>query len=536
MTIISDDSRTNATGISKAEWLAVGLIVIGALLLRLLYVNQPMRNDESYSFLYFVLPSLRTAVSDYSVPNNHILHTVLVWISTRLFGASPQAIRLPAIVSGVLLVPTIWIACRALAGRTAALFAVAAAAALPALILYSTNSRGYMLICLATMLLVLIGDRLLDQESPALWLAMIVIGALGMWVAPVMLYPLGAVSLWLLAEHARSGGVRSAVRFAPRIGTVAAAVLALTLALYFPVIRHDGVGALTQNRFVKAESWPEMASQVGVLAHELRELLALGLSRPGLMLAALVAVIGIVAPGPKRDRRAVLVLAVICWTVTLILITRRPPPPRVLLFLAPLWCVYFGAGVSWILASLGAIRLPVHAVAATALCALAGVQVVRSRAVLISEETDWIGLRDARAIAALVASSADDRVIVNRSTSPPLDYYLFYLTGHRLADFASAQRKGRVLLVLDDRHGQTLQRVIPKHREVSWADLGPPALLEQFAGASVYAFSPNGAGTSGSPAHGDELRPTAAPRLTLTIPPVRPRPSGLQPTSPRTGR
>jgi len=208
------------------------------------------------------------------------------------------------------------------------------------------------------------------------------------------------------------------------------------------------------------------------------------------LLAGLIALFGVVAPDAKRQRRVTLLLATLCWTCALILVTRRPPPPRVLLYLAPLWCLYFGAGLAWLVSRAGVARVPAQAAMAVLLGALLGFQVVRSRAVPESEETDWIGMRDARDVAVLVSSGADDRVVVNRSTSPPLDYYLFYLTGHRLSEFAAEQRHGRVLLVLDDRHGQTLQRAVPKHREIAWTALGPPTLLRQFPGASVYAFSP----------------------------------------------
>jgi hypothetical protein len=488
-------SSDDATGVSRAEWIALAILVASALALRLRYLGQPMRNDEAYSYLYFALPSLRTAVSDYTVPNNHVFHTVLVWAATRLFGNSPEVIRLPALIAGVLCVPATWMVARALAGpdapgRGAGLLAAAAVAVLPALLLYSTNARAYMLICLATLLLVWIGERLLQAESLALWAAVIVVGALGMWAAPVMLYPLGAVSLWLMLEHARTDGARGALRFVPRIAAAAAAVLALAALLYLPVLLRSGPAVLTGNRFVEPLTWSGLVAQRAPFARALRELLGLGLSRLELLGALLVALLGVLAPAEGRARRATLAIATAAWCGVLILATRRPPPARVLLFLAPLWCVYVGIGLSWLVSRIRVPRAPVHALGAVLLFALLAVQAVRSRAVLESEETDWIGMRDARALAALIASGrAGDRIVINRSSSPPLDYYLYRLTGRRLADFANAERRTRVLLVLDDRHGQTLQRVMPLHREVEWTSLGPPTLLRRFPGASVYAFA-----------------------------------------------
>ena len=149
-----------------------------------------------------------------------------------------------------------------------------------------------------------------------------------------------------------------------------------------------------------------------------------------------------------------------------------------------------GAGLAWVAERVHVRPLPAQAAAALMVLALLGVQLVRSRAVLESEETDWIGMRDARDIAALiVASPPADRVVINRSIGPPLDYYLYHLTGKRLATFMDARHGGRVLLVLDERHGQSMQRVLPMHSEIAWNALGPPELVKRFPGASVYAFS-----------------------------------------------
>lgn len=486
----ASDASSEDEHASSADWAALAVIVAGAVVLRLIYLGQPMRYDEAYSYLYFALPSLRTAVSDYSVPNNHIFHTVLVWATTRLFGSSPQAVRIPALIAGVLTVPAAWLAGRRLAGRGAGLFAAAASAALPSLILYSTNARAYMLHCLAMLLLIWLGDRLLEAESPRRWATFVVVGALGMWAAPIMLYPLGVVGLWLVAEHARTQGFRGAVRFLPRISAVMAVIAVLTVLLYLPVILRGDGRLLLQNRFVKPVALTDLPGQIADFARGVRELIALGLSRVEVVVALLVALVGVGAPGRRRMRRVTLAAATAGWCCALILVTRRLPPPRVLLFLAPLWCLFVGVGLSWIAARLNAKRATAQAVGALLVMALLAAQVVRSRAVLLSEETDWIGMRDARDVASLlVAGPSDDRVVINPSSGPPLDYYLFHLTGKRLAAFADTLHRGRVLLVLDERHGQTLQRVQPVHPEIPWGILGRPALVRRFPGASVYAFS-----------------------------------------------
>ena len=483
--------QSDALRAARTDWIALASVAAGAIALRLLYLGQPMRYDEASSYLYFALPSLRTAVSDYSVPNNHVFHTVLMWVSTRFFGNSVEAIRLPVFVAGILSVPATWLAARSLAGRGAGIFAAAMVAVLPSLILYSTNARAYMLVCLATVLLVWIGNRLLDAETPGLWISVVVIGALEMWAAPVMLYPLGAISLWLAIERARTGGARGTLQFLPRLVAATLAIALLTVLLYLPVIRHGEGRLLLQNRFVTPVAMTDVGEQLKAFLSSVRELLGLGLSRLEFTIAMLVAIVGVAAPGELRMRRVTLAASTLFWCCALILLTRRLPPPRVLLFLAMLACLYIGIGLSWLATLLRVQRVSLQAAGAILMLALLTMQVVRSRAVLESEETDWIGMRDARGIAELILGAPNaDRVVINRSSAPPLDYYLFYLSGRRLDAFTSAQHRGPLLAVLDERHGQTLQSIRPVHRDIPWDSFGQPTLVKRYPGASVYALAP----------------------------------------------
>src|SRR5215203_4846783 len=131
------------------ERLTAAVLLAGALLIRLLYMRQPIRHDEAYTYLYFASQPLGSALSDYTVPNNHLFHTLLVKAVTSVLGGSLPAIRLPAFVAGLLVVPAVYLLTRRSSGdRAAALIAMAAAAVWPELVHYSTNARGYSFIAL----------------------------------------------------------------------------------------------------------------------------------------------------------------------------------------------------------------------------------------------------------------------------------------------------------------------------------------------------------------------------------------------------
>ncbi|HSL72294.1 MAG TPA: glycosyltransferase family 39 protein, partial [Longimicrobiales bacterium] len=95
------------------------------------------------------------ALSDYSVPNNHLLSTALIRVSYLAFGAEPWVLRLPAMMAGILTIPVSYFAARALFGRSSALLCAALVATVPQLVLYSAAARGYALIVLFTFALVL---------------------------------------------------------------------------------------------------------------------------------------------------------------------------------------------------------------------------------------------------------------------------------------------------------------------------------------------------------------------------------------------
>ena len=74
---------------------------------------QSMTMDEVDTYFWYV------STSDVWRPfsNNHVLNSLLMWISTRAFGASSFAIRMPALLGAVLFVGTCYVLCRTITDR-----------------------------------------------------------------------------------------------------------------------------------------------------------------------------------------------------------------------------------------------------------------------------------------------------------------------------------------------------------------------------------------------------------------------------------
>jgi hypothetical protein len=471
----------------------VALVLI-AIALRLAHINQPMRGDEAWTYMRFALQTLPGLLSDYSIPNNHILHTLLVKLSTTVFGDAEWTIRLPTFVAGVLLVPATYAAARVLADRNAALFAAALVAVLPGLVLYSTNARGYSMICLAFVVLIILANALADVDSIAHWIGFAIVLALGAYTIPVMLYPAGAVSLWLPMERARRHGIVGLRGLVPRMTTALLLAGSLTLLAYAPVLLRSGTELLVGNPYVTPHTWSRIALDVRWILGVMREVLALGISRNLLLMMTVLGTLPLFVKRAERGRLVTLLIAFAVWTVIVVAMTHRPPPARAWLFLVPFAALYVGAGlaqaVRW-LASAAPLPLDRLSAAVALTIALAiGTKSVIRRDVLDSPENGT--LIDGQAIAQwfLTEDAGDDRLVCYAFSEPVIDYYLHRLQGKRLSDVAASGRAGRVFAIANNVRRETVATVKFARRDVNWDDLTEPVLRRQFLRATVYESSP----------------------------------------------
>jgi len=237
--------------------LGLGFIMLLAISARLLLLEQPFRYDESYTFIAFAMRPLRAAISDYHLPNNHVFHTALVHISYRLFGPQPWAVRLPALIAGVLLIPATYLASASLYKlRVIALLGAALVASSWALIDSSTNARGYTMLALFWLLSLALAAYLRQHVNLAGWGILALLIALGFYTIPIMLYPFGILMVWLslswLFQDITPKYGKSFPLYLFAIGLVAAA---LTLLLYLPVLRVSGLSAITANQYVRSPGW-----------------------------------------------------------------------------------------------------------------------------------------------------------------------------------------------------------------------------------------------------------------------------------------
>ncbi|MCP4835576.1 MAG: glycosyltransferase [Phycisphaera sp.] len=184
------------------------------LLLGILRTEVPMRTDEAATVMSHGLTNPLVIMGNYQTPNNHMLHSILVWTSIQCFGTEPWAVRLPAMLFCLACVPLIAAAAARLRGDLAGLLAAAMFVCLPSTLELGTNARGYPIV-VACMLAMIAMLPMLARNRPGAGLGFAVAGAVGLMTVPIMAYPLGLLYSGLFIGRWRSGGFGEAMRCVP---------------------------------------------------------------------------------------------------------------------------------------------------------------------------------------------------------------------------------------------------------------------------------------------------------------------------------
>src|SRR5690606_3531483 len=107
--------------------------------------------DEAQTVYVYVTKSIPSIFADYSAPNNHIFHSVLVHLVFHYLGESPIFVRLPSFIAGILIIPMSFVIGSRFYNKPTGLISASLVATIPILIDFSVNARGYTFIALITL-------------------------------------------------------------------------------------------------------------------------------------------------------------------------------------------------------------------------------------------------------------------------------------------------------------------------------------------------------------------------------------------------
>jgi uncharacterized membrane protein len=475
---------------NESRWhqLALGLCIIVGVFLRLQYLYQPIRTDEALTYMQFASKPLYLALSDYAAPNNHLLHTLLVHLSTRLFGSVEWAIRLPALIAGILVIPSTYIAIRALYNKHAALLAAALIAASSVMIEYSTNARGYTLQTVLFLLCLTLGQHLIRSPNRAAWGLFSFGAALGFYTIPTFLYAYGALMLWLLANIALSNTGENRSQQVKRLILSGIATIVLTMLAFAPAVLVSGFGAITGNIYVEPQPLSVFLQQLPASLAETWAKWHTDMPVWFTFILVLGVLVGLVQHRQNAQHAVPFVLAVLVWCIPLLLIQRVIPFTRVWLYFLPVYIGMAGAGL---------LALPLKAeiqkriltlipLIASSLVLWLGLLVAQSQSPYWSTETGTF--RDAEIVTQYLRDELplqpDDKVLYVHPSGESLMYYFGRYDvplDHLERDYIEHRQ---FIVVLNTEYPQTLESVFG-HSGIQFGAYRF-TLLKQFPLAEVY--------------------------------------------------
>ena len=201
--------------------LALGLRLPG-------HLNDGLWFDEIWTLVDFGRRSFFDVFTQFGSDNNHPLYTQLSWASLRAFGESAWALRLPAVVFGVLSVGALWLVARRVVEPTVAVTTTLLLAMSYHHVWFSQNARGYTGLLFFTLISTYWLLRALADEHPRAWIYHGIFLALATYVhltgVFIAIGHFGVATLTLLRADAT---VRA--RWTPIAGLALATVLSVAL-------------------------------------------------------------------------------------------------------------------------------------------------------------------------------------------------------------------------------------------------------------------------------------------------------------------
>ena len=332
---------------SAPEWsliLLAGIVLCGAFL-RILLLDRPLLHDEAYTMFIWGRSDLQYAVSDYHLPNNHLLNTFFVNLIYHLGARAAWMMRLPAFSCGVLLIFFVWVLGRAMYNDIAGVVSAALVAFCPFLVDYTVNARGYEIQALFTVMSAALALCIKRKNSPFAWFLLAVVSALNFFTIPTALYPFGGICLWLLIEglSMEKGRKRVILRNIILMGIT---VGFFTVILYTPLLRYSGFKSLFGNIFVRPVD-PEIF--LPTLLARISE--SAGIFYGSIPLfASIVILIGIISSPSALKKysgcRISFAAAMFLWLLIVIPVQRPNLWPRTLLYLYPILLLSAASGLS----------------------------------------------------------------------------------------------------------------------------------------------------------------------------------------------
>ncbi len=475
-------------------WSFLTVFLLGSTL-RVIELFRPVRYDEAYTYLNFAMRPLYQALSDYSVPNNHLFHTLLVFLSTHLFGNTLTALRLPALIGGLLMMPAVFVATAALYNRYAAIVATAFVACSPPFIAYSVNARGYTWQAVFLLLMIWFASRIpAQQDARPDWVGLVLAAVGAIYTIPTSVLPVAGILFWLVLLR-RQGGSKTLLQVVRQMTPALLSILVLVLWLYLPPLVVSGPAFVFKNRFIQPMGMEMFLAKIPHLGGMTWNSWNDGVPLEAQLLLSAACILGLVAHR-KIGRQSISLTAVVIVISFGFAFARTTfGYSRVWLFLWFFVLMTAGAGMALVLS-----RRWLITAFSVVFAVFVGVVLHKQNVFLWS--SDGENMPDIAIAAEWIDHHLDsrDRVVTSELPGPPLRY-LLHQKWPKLEpqmDFGANPRRIVAVIakqpMVDDGHARdprswNSQEVVPAaimFPEFDRASYSEPRVVEELAGVTIW--------------------------------------------------
>lgn len=409
------------------------LIIILSAGIRLSALNRTVRWDEARNLQQFAQRPPSEFLFDFSDTNNHFLNSLMMHIEYRLLGNDEDwKIRIHVFVIGVLVTIATYYVGKELYDADVGLMASALSSVMYLLVEFSINARGYIIITLIYLLMIILINRLKIQTNRRGWIAIGVLSALGFYVSPIFLYSMGTLGVWMvLSILIENKGQQRRRIFIHFIGSMILGGI-LTLLYYIPVLMitystptdysESYIYRLSQpleNEAFFSGILPDAAKKLFDITHN-------GMTLPIIMMCGLGLFIAVIFHYKISKNRVPLFFAIVLWLSLQLIVQQTYILERTFTFLMPLYAIWIASGLISLAHFITRYRIPrfVIAISLSLIFTVSITYQLVSRQLLI-QAVITAAMPNGREVAKILPNliEPEDTVLLESRYSAILEYY-----------------------------------------------------------------------------------------------------------------
>lgn len=455
---------------SKLHLIAVGAIIAVGAVLRGILLFEPVIYDEAFTYTYFASRPFFVAMSDYSYPNNHILHTLLIKISTGLLGVGHVQLRLPAFIAGVLCLPAFYIFIRSMFNRYIALMALALVAGTGGLIEYSALARGYSITWLSMLVALMLMRHLIRSNNSVTAVLLGVVNAIGMWAVPTMIYM--SIFVYLTCVLLLLSKYETTLK--DRIQKLLLSVVVFiicTLIFYSPVVIMHSVDQLFHHPTMGENSWEGLKAST---ADRLAEIMVYW-SYTTNPIITFLGILSLLFAGFVSSKFRVLLFSTVLGIVPLVILQGMIGPARIWNFVQFIYCTAIAIALFYALKFVQEKVFSGFHKRARTIIASALLLLLFGGLAMPKVPERYNRYSEAMAVADSLKHSwtKGDGIMADFPWKAPLQYYLIANVTGASGMFEESYSGQAIFLVVSPSSGQTIKSVLGHHnlKEESVSDI-----------------------------------------------------------------